>query len=584
MLTGKSEMMLRHNTSVRVIWFLCLAAVAVQAAPSAEQVRSASLEYVLESRQAEGIEKMAAYLSQQLGKTSRMGSRDLAQLAATAECIRFLQLSQKAAVPPETATWILGSGSRLHSVVDAFAPQDKAEACMKLLTQLRKHDPAGCDEYFELMLAISLVLDHPGKTRMHGQQGKNLLPYKPDPVALYDYFKALYSSGQAKIDYENLGVSELVFVVHVPAPVSELEWARANADGSLSRWGEKYSEIAYDHARLQGSRFSWDKGVYTLQNIQRQGGICVDQAYYAVLTARAHGIPAIYFRGSGTSANHAWFSFMKAPGDWVLDVGRYQGQQYTTGYAVNPQTRRQMTDHDVEYTCEHSLHSSDAAQASAYISVAEVLLTRDPANALRCARRARALTKRAMRPWEIERQLLMAQGDYAGLAGLFYEMKDAFRKYPDILVASGKQIEKSLRKAGRNEEADQLVRSLAGAVDDDRDDLSRSFENQRIKQIVAAGDFKKARKELEQLLDDQQDQGSKVFGMIRDYIKLTKQSGQTKEAVRFLEGYVDDLIKGYNFPPAYEQGLLKLLSTAYENNGDTKDAEKLKTRIERLNY
>ncbi len=554
-----------------------------QAALSPEDVRTATLDYILKGQQKDGIETMSAYLSRRLDKVLRVPTRELEQLAAVADCVHFMHLSQTARITPETIAWILGSGERLRLVVDMLKPQDKAVSCMEIIDELRTHDPAGCAAYFNLILAISVVMDRPGHSKMHGQMGQDLLPVENNPTKIYDYFKALYSSSDAKMDYRELGPEELVFVV-VPAPLSELEWTRKNVEGSLGQWDKKYQRIRYDFARLNESRFSWDYGTYTLGDIQRRGGICVDQAYYSVVTARAYGIPAIYFHGSGKSANHAWFAFMKGRGDWVLDVGRYQGEEYTTGYAVNPQTHKSMTDHDVEYTCERSLHSDQGAKASAYTSLAKILRKHDPDNALRCAKRATELVKRAMVPWEIERTLLAEQKDYDGLVELFSEMKDVFRKYPDILISSASQIEGELRRAGMNAEADRLLRSAAGVVGDDRDDLARSFENQRIKQITASGDMKKARKEMEQMLDDQQDQGNKVFPLIRSYIKLTSESKQTHEAARFLDGYIDGLLSKYHFPPAYEEKLLMLLLRVLEEDGLTRDAEQLRKRIERMRY
>jgi hypothetical protein len=553
----------------------------VSAAPTSEQVRAAALGYVVAGNQLEGIDKMSAYLSRELEKSSRIASRELVQLGTTADCIRFLKLSRQAAVPKPTAEWILGSGQRLHSLVELVDPVDKPGECFRIIGQLRKHDPDGAVEYYDLVLAIAVVMDQRSDGRMHGQMGRNLLPAEKDPAKVYDYFKALYSSSVSKIEYAKLGASELVFVV-VPAPMGEWEWARDHVDGSLGGWDKKYSDIEYDHSRLNGSRFSWDSGTYILRDIEKLGGICVDQAYYAVLTARAHGIPALYFHGSGKSANHAWFAYMKGQGDWVLDVGRYQGDSYTTGYAVHPQTLGIMTDHDVEYACERSLHSVDAAQAGIYVSIAEVLLDRDPEGALRCARLARELSNKLLRAWQIEQEMLLRQKDYDGVVELFGEKKDAFRKYPDILVESARQIETALRKDGRDDEADGLMRSAAATVGDDRDDLSRSFESDRINQIIASGDMKKARKELEQMLDDQKGEGNKITGLIQQYVKVTKESGQTREAVKFLEGYVEDLIEDYDFPPAYEEGLLELLLTVYQNDGDTKEAEKLNKQIERL--
>jgi len=568
----------------QIIGFFLLSTAVLSAAPSSEQFRDATLKHIRAGSQQEGVEQFTSHISKRLNALSRVPTRELGQLAVMAECVRFMQLSEKAKPTNETAAWIMASGSRLHRLIDTLAPEDQFAHGFEIIDQLRTHDPAGRDEYFDLILAIALVMDHPGKVRIHGQMGRNTLLGDNDAIKRYDYFKALYAGGDAKVDYEKLGASELRFVVHVPVPISELEWVRENIRGSLSGWGDKYSGIEYDHARLQASRYAWDTGPYKLSEIQKCGGICVDQAYYAVMTARAYGIPAIYFHGSGKSANHAWFAFMKSPGDWLLDIGRYQGDEYTTGHAIDPQTRLPMTDHDVEYACEHSLHSSAFTQARVYISIADVLLESDPENALRCARLAREKVKRYLRPWTIEQQLLTDRKDYGALVELFADKKDAFRKYPDIITQTAKEIEAVLRKGGRNDEADELMRRLSANVDDDRDDLQRSFESDRINRIIASGDMKKARKEMEELLDEQKDGGNKVFPLIREYIELTQKSGQVHEAAKFMEGYIEDLIDDNDFSPGYEQNLLSLLHAVYKIDGNIKEAAKVLQRIERLNY
>ena len=196
---------------------------------------------------------------------------------------------------------------------------------------------------------------------------------------------------------------------------------------------------------------------------------------------------------------------------------------------------------------------------------------------------ARQKVKRFLRPWEIELQLLIEQKKYSALIELFADKKDAFRKYPDILTKTAKTIEPVLRKGGRDEDADRMLRSLNASVDSDRDDLKRSFESDKINQIIKSGDFKKARKKMEKLLEDQQDEGNKIFPIIREYVKLTKKSEQTHEAVKFLKGYIEDLIDDNNFSPGYEKNLLTLLKTAYENDGDRRNAAKIRQQIERIN-
>ena len=575
-------MVLWKNNSVRMVGLLCLMAVSVQAVPSSEQLRSATLEHVRNGTEEAGMAGFTDYLGDQLSATKQVTTRDLTKLAVVAECVRFMALSSKIHPPVSVAEWILDSGERLHLFVDTLDPKDKGRQCMEIMDRLRAHDPAGCDEFYRLILAISVVMDRSAQPPVHRQMGKKLLPNASAPVERYDYFKALYAGGDAKIGYGMLGVSELLFVVHVPMPASELDWVRKNVDGSLSDWGERYSEIAYDHERLKSSRYSWDKGLYSLAGIKRKGGICVDQAYYAVMTARAYGIPAIYFHGSGKSSNHAWFAFMKAPGKWVLDVGRYKNSDYTTGYARNPQTGEGMTDHDVEYAYERSLHSAGFARAGEYVSIAEVLQESHPEIAVRCAKNARQRVKRYLRPWEIELRIHLKENDCDELLRFFYEQKKVFGEYPDILAETAKEIEPLLRRAERSGEADKLMRAAAGTADGDRDDLAQFFEFGKIERLMESGETKKARKKMEQLLDDQKEGGNKVFWLVEKYAKFAVESGQEREAAKFLSGYVEELRFNNDFPATYEKRLLMSLYTVCKGAGDTRKANTVRRQLESL--
>lgn len=565
----------------RIIALVLLTAFSLSAAPTPDQLRAATVKHIHAGTQAEGCAQFTDYLSKRLKAVSRVPTRELGQMALSADCVQFMKLTQQARPTPETTAWILATGERLHQVINTIQPEDDLPRCFEIMEELRLHDPSGCDEYFDLILAIAIVFDHASPVRVHGQMGAEVLKYETNVVKRYDDYKQLYAKRRSKIEYKKLTAPELRFVVHVPVPDSELEWARENISGSLSSWGNKYSDIEYDHSRPDAGRYKWDHGPYTLSSIEEIGGICVDQAYFAVITARAYGIPAIYFHGSGKGANHAWFSYMRAPGDWKLDVGRYSGGGYTTGYAIDPQTRKEMTDHDVAYACESSLHSKAFAQASAFTSIAEVLIESDPDNALRCARLARNEVKRHLRPWDIEQKVLADRGDYDGLLDLFEEKGDAFRKYPDILVSSAKEIEAIFKAAGRTEEITKLMRSLNSDMDDDRDDLVRSVETERIDRLVEAGELKKARREMERLLEDQKDGGNKAVGLIKEYLALTKKTKQTHEAVKFLEDYIDDLMD-YIEIKGYQKSLLQLLYIAYTNDGDVPEANKVLRRIDKI--
>jgi len=289
----------------------------------------------------------------------------------------------------DVATWLFGSDERFALLADTLSPRDNAPAVWWNLAQLHDHDPAGRTEYFELMLALAVVWDQPRRP-LHGQMGGSPLPFEPALTARYDYFKQLYASREARIPYARLNVDSLIFVVDTPVPLSELEWARKNVRGAAASWGQKFHAIKYNQLRVDQSVFDWPHGQYTLANIEARGGICVDQAYYAVLTARAWGIPAIFFAGPGRRGGHAWFAFLKGEDRWEMDVGRFEEDQYQTGFTVNPQTNERMTDHEIAYQCERALRRKSFERAQQLTRIAQILLAAgDAPNAIACARQAR---------------------------------------------------------------------------------------------------------------------------------------------------------------------------------------------------
>ena len=544
-----------------------------------EKLFEETLKYVQQKSPQQGIDKYTKYCSDSLKKTQQIAPEELQKLARIADCIRFMELTKKVKPSPKTAAWFFASPKRLHSFVHLITPQDNLKKCFQIIEKIRTHDPDGSNEYDNLVLALGVVMDSHHRS-IHGQMGMNVPKSDNNPIDRYDYFKTLYAKSRAKMGYKKLTARDLCFVVHTPVPISELEWACKNIHTSLSGWKTKvYNKIDYDHDRLEHSQYTWDAGTYTLKSIKKEGGICVDQAYFALITARAYGIPSIYFHGSGNSGNHAWFGFMLAPGKWELDVGRYQNAGYVTGFAIDPQTNQQMTDHDVKYMCERSLRSGTLEQAITYTDLAEVLQNTDPKNALYCTKMARKTLKRFLQPWEIEQHILTQQKNYKALYALFLEKKTAFKNYPDILAKTAKEIGPLLRKNGLSKEADQITKKLKTTINSDRDDLQRDLKLDRVKQIAASGDNKKARKELEKILKSDRNEANKLYSTIRYYLKFTRKTGQTHEAVRFLKSYIsrlasenDELSVG-TIRTAYS-----FLITAYENDGQKKKAEKLKQK------
>lgn len=544
-------------------------------------VRGRTSSWMASGQYESGIQDLVAGLKDRAGASMRMRGEELEQWVVVADCVRLMQL--KGAMADKTRDWILASDDRLHALVETVSVHDDINRCFALLDRLAAHDPQGRDAWFNLMLALSVVWDRPVRPAVHYQMGTNTLPYKSDVLLRYDYFKSLYESVDAKIPFEVLSVGALTFVVETPVPLSELVWAREHESGERQLWGNTYRSINYDHARVNRSQYQWPYGAYSLASIKERGGICVDQAYYAVLTARSFGIPAIYFSGNGKDAGHAWFSFMKEPGQWDLGVGRYEGQDFTTGQTINPQTQKTMTDHEVAYLYTSSASDQALDQAEAYALFGEVLID-DSDCAVRCAHRARQWVPELKRAWDLELAVRLNEENFREVIKLFDEQQRVLKEYPDIVMETAARLDPVLRAAGMEDEADRLRRTLSRKMDDDRDDLTRFLERDEISECLASGNSKGARRKMERLLEDRLAEGSKLFPLIRYYLKITHESDQAKESARFLEDYVEAMIKTAEFSVGYERILLEYLVLACETAGDTKRLEKAQDRLRSLEF
>jgi len=562
---------------------LLLVAVPTQA--MTDEVRATTAGFIRDGRQAFGAESMRAYVVRSFGeRAGRLpGSRELNELAVVADCALLLDLLQRMPWSP-AVEWVLSSDARLELFVETLHPDDRLPQVLTVMNQLLKHDPQAGSEYENLMLALALAWDQPRRPPVHRQMGPEPLAYEADIGRRYDFFKQLYASGKARIAYDRLSVSDLLFVVETPVPLSELEWARDNEGGSASSWKKKFYDIKYAQGRLMSEGYAWPHGSYTLEKIKSHGGICVDQAYYAVMTARANGIPAIYFSGMGSTSGHAWFSYLRGPGRWELDVGRYESQNYTTGEAVHPQTGKPMTDHEVIYTCERSLYSSDYTVAGRWTRIARVLLEAGAhAEAVACTRQARRLLPRYEAPWNLEQEALEGVRDDAALEKLLAEKASVFRKYTDILVAAERERIVLLHRMGDSVRAGIVLRDLISKVrTDKRDDLVRELI---ALQVESREDPVRARKELERLLNSQVEEGQKLVELMQEYLRKTREDGQTREAVRFMEKFIGRLRKmyGWQMTPVYEKRLLHLLRQAYENDGNERGAAETREIISSLN-
>jgi hypothetical protein len=284
-----------------------------------------------------------------------------------------------------------------------------------------------------------------------------------------------------------LPASELKFVVDAVAPMAELDWAQQDIPTPLNQFARIYSVVRYRMDRVQQGQYSWPGDHYELPTILREGGICVDQAYFASEVGKAKGVPTLFFYGAGSDGWHAWFGYLDQDRHWQLDVGRYAEQQFVTGVAIDPQTWGPISDHELKFLSEgFRLRPSwrqacvNADFAAAYFAAGQF------ASAARAARVAVNYEPRHLVAWDT---LLTAKkrlgASATDIEATLREARLAFKNYPDVEAAFVREIVDSMRARGETSAADLEEAQFAHKVGPERVDLNIDHAADLIRQSMA---------------------------------------------------------------------------------------------------
>ncbi len=402
-------------------------------------------------------------------------------------------------LPRDIQAKLIANAAFSEEFFATLSPVDFVPQVLQVLDKLYRSDPKDFDDYASLALAIAVVYDLPPPPDWpHGQVSPAALPRRlPRPEATFEFFVKEDQAGRTYQRLKHLGADELKFVVDVTASFDDLEWAQKVVDYPLSHFAVTYSMVRYRLDRALNDVPMWPEAVYTLPEILRQGGICVDQAYFACQVGKARGVPTLLFRGEGRDGRHAWFGYLDGAQKWQLDAGRYAEQRFVTGFARDPQTWAELSDHDLQFLSERfrSLPSYRQSRVHAAFA-AEYLAQGDAVAAVRAARRATGYERRNLQAWEILGAALKLQGaDPKTREAALREAILALQHYPDLEVHFTRELVASLRARGETSAADFAERELAHKFQGERVDLSiqqaaqilsRSFASPSVPEQVKA--------------------------------------------------------------------------------------------------
>ena len=372
----------------------------------------------------------------------------------------------------ETRSWLLGDAGFSEAYFELENPADDHAAVWRILARLRARDGDNFKTRAALGLAIAIVYDAPPPLSWpHWQVKAEALPRRlPAPEEAWDYFIALDKAGRGLHRLDRLDATELRFLVDLALPDEERRWARERVKTPLARLEETYGAVAYREDRIAAGEYVWPGRRYTLAGILAEGGICVDQAYFAAQAGKARGVPTLLFGGAGRDGRHAWFGFLGVGRKWRLDAGRYEEQRFVTGEAIDPQTWATITDHELAFLSEGFRRMRTAREAAAHGGFARWLFQDGrPAEAETAARAAVRLERRTLDAWDVLLDLRPEAG--AARETVAREAAAGLTAYPDLQSRFLALVEASLRTRGETAEAERIGRELTRRMEGKRDDL-----------------------------------------------------------------------------------------------------------------
>lgn len=379
-------------------------------------------------------------------------------------------------VSPGLQAWLLGDGAFSAEFFALLAPMDYVPQVFQILEALYRSDPAKFKTYANLALAIAVVFDVPPPPDWpHGQVAAALLPRKfPSPNEAFGWWVKQDQLGRGYHRLTRLGPDELKFVVDATAPFAELEWAAKMVDYPLNQLARTYTMVRYRTERVANNVPNWPGRTYRLPEILATGGICCDQAYFATQVGKSRGVPTLLFHGAGNDGRHAWFGFLDGNQKWQLDAGRYAEQRFVTGYARDPQTWREFSDHELRFLSERFRALPSFRQSRVHADfAADCLAAGDFATAAMAARKAVSYERRNQPAWDT----LIAAGQKLGrdaksIETVMREAVLAFRLYPDLEAVYVTRTTESLRARGETSLADAEMKGFADRNKNKRSDLS----------------------------------------------------------------------------------------------------------------
>jgi tetratricopeptide (TPR) repeat protein len=442
---------------------------------------------------------------------------------------------------PEFLAAMAGDEAFLRAFFANLSDRDCAPLVLRILQDIWSANPQKWPAYRNLAIALALVRDQkPPAWWPHDQVQPSKVPANTaTPVEEFNFWVASNESQRLYTDLRRLDPEQLKFVVDAPVAQSELEWAQKNARFPRGDFGRAFSSINYRYDRLSSGALSWNEGPYTLEAIRDRGGICVDQAYFAMLAGKGRGLPTLFFTGQGKDGGHAWFGYLKNESRWDMDCGRYVNQNYAVGEALDPQTWLPINDHELASLAESFRRTPAYLASQADLAMAQLFQNAgDNARALAAIDSAIGICPQNDLAWQAKGELLDATHASVAAQRAFHEAAlKQFVNNGDIKIVHQRALAGLARTAGNEAEAQQIEAQIISQNRRTRSDLSVGVGADRLFALVKAGKYDDAMTAYRDLLGriGRTSGGNFYYEIVSPFARALAQSGDRAGAKRSLE-------------------------------------------------
>ena len=225
----------------------------------------------------------------------------------------------------------------------AVKPENDLPSAVGILHDLWYGDPERFQAYATLAIACALVFDRELRVQHPPRSAGYDARVRIDPLERFLWFADRNDANRLAAPVDRMSARDLVWVVCAPVATEELDWAVANMRLRRNRWGQAFGMVEYLMERAVSNENPYEE--YTFAEILEHGGVCRDQTYFCVNTARAHGIPAVGLSGETDLGPHAWAALKLRPDEWCTMTGRIGGT--SDGRARHPQTRGHISEQEI---------------------------------------------------------------------------------------------------------------------------------------------------------------------------------------------------------------------------------------------